>query len=272
VSGSPWPLSYCTLDRSPLFGLPETLHEQVDAAAACGFAHVTPDMFALRALRDAGGSLDELRNHAARVGVSFFDVAGTNISADPEASAAEAAELAGFAAALDAPWLQARITAPLDDPQTLATYRRCADIAADAGCALALEFSPFTPVDSLTSARAMLDRLRDPRHRTGIVVDSWHLGFTDGVEALRRLPAEDLAFVQLSDAPEGTSATIADTMHHRCLPGEGVLDLAGFAAALRHIGFEGVVTIEVLSGELRTLATQQYAQRTYDSTVSVLRA
>jgi sugar phosphate isomerase/epimerase len=270
MNRSPWPLSYCTLDRSPLFGMPETLHEQVDAAAACGFAHVTPDMFALRALRDAGGSIEELRDHATRAGVSFYDVAGTNISADPEASVREATELAGFAAALGAPWVQARITAPLEHPQTLATYRRCADIAADAGCALALEFSPFTPVDSLTSARVVLDRLRDPRHRSGIVVDSWHLGFTDGVEALRSLPAEDLAFVQLSDAPEGTSATIADTMHHRCLPGDGVLGLDQFVAALRHIGFGGVVTIEVLSGELRTLGTQQYVRRTYDSTVSVL--
>ena len=55
-----WPLSYCTLDRSPLFGQPETLEAQVRSAAAAGFEFVSPDMFALRAYVEGGQALERL--------------------------------------------------------------------------------------------------------------------------------------------------------------------------------------------------------------------
>jgi sugar phosphate isomerase/epimerase len=265
-----WPLSYCTLDRSPLFGQPETLRDQATAAAAAGFAYLTPDMFALRAHMDAGHSLAALAEHLAAVGIRAHDIAGTNISADADASRREATELAGYARDLGAPWVQSRITAPLDDT-TFAVYRECAQIAASVGVGLGLEFSPFTPVDSLGRAREVLDEVRSAdAPRQGVVVDSWHLAYTDGVAALHMLPAADLAFVQLDDAEAGAGHRTADTMHRRAMPGEGVLELDRFVAALRSIGFDGVITVEVLSSRLRALPLDSYIARTYAATAELV--
>jgi sugar phosphate isomerase/epimerase len=267
-----WPLSYCTLDRSPLFGMPETLHEQATAAAAAGFVYITIDMFALREYVAARHSISELADHLAAVGIQAYDIAGTNVSADPDASRQEATELAGYAQGLGAPWLQSRITAPLDDDRTLDTFRECAAIAASLGVGLGLEFSPFTPINGLGRAREVLDEVRSAGSpRQGIVVDSWHLAYTDGFDPLLRLPAADLAFVQLDDAAPGAGTASSDTMHRRAMPGEGVLGLDAFMDALRTIGFSGVLTVEVLSSELRALPLDDYVARTYASTTALIR-
>jgi sugar phosphate isomerase/epimerase len=266
-----WPLSYCTLDRSPLFGLPETLEAQVAAAAAAGFPYYSPDMFALRAYVEAGHALERLAEHSAACGIQACDIAGTNVSGDRDASRREAEELLSYADALGARWLQARITAPLDDDRTLDTYREVAAIAASHDVGVGLEFSPFTPINGLGVARAVLEDVRSAAPVQGIVVDSWHLAYTDGFDALRQLPGADLAFVQLDDAEAGAGQRTADTMHRRALPGEGVLGLTAFVDALRATGFRGVVTVEVLSERLRALDLGDYVRRTYDSTVTVLR-
>jgi sugar phosphate isomerase/epimerase len=267
-----WPLSYCTLDRSPLFGLPETLHEQIDHAARAGFAYVTPDMFALRLYVQEHGSLEPLAKLLDERGLGVCDIAGANVSADREASLTEARELADFGATLSAQWVQSRITAPLDDPATLDIYRECAAVTAERGLGFGLEFSPFTPINSLGQAREVLEQVRSAAPRQGIVVDSWHLSFADGVDALLDTPGTDVAFVQLSDVVAGTGATTKATMHERALPGEGVLPLDRFVAALDQIGFDGVVTIEVLSAELRELDVATYVDRIYETTVRTLQS
>lgn len=267
-----WPLSYCTLDRSPLFGLDEALHEQVAAAARVGFAYITPDMFSLRAYVEAHGSVEPLASLLAELGLRVCDIAGCNVSGDRDASIAEATELAGYARALGAQWVQSRITAPVDDPQVLDTYRRCAEITADAGAAFALEFSPFTPIDGLGAARAVFDEVRGAAPGQGIVVDTWHLAHTDGVDALLATPASDIAFVQISDTEPGAGCSTSATMHRRALPGEGDADIAAQVDALRSIGFDGVVSVEVLSSSLRTLDLDDYVQRVHDATCAVLDA
>ncbi|HEX7094983.1 MAG TPA: sugar phosphate isomerase/epimerase [Acidimicrobiales bacterium] len=266
-----WPLSYCTLDRSPLFGLRETLHEQIDAAARVGFAYVTPDMFSLRAYVETHGSVEPLAELISARGLRVCDIAGCNVSADRDASIAEATELAGYARTLGAAWVQSRITAPLDPP-VLDTYRRCAEITAEAGAAFGLEFSPFTPVDGLGRAREVLAQVRDAAPGQAIVVDTWHLSHTDGVEALAATSRDEIAFIQISDTEHGADCSTAATMHHRALPGEGDIGLHGYVRALRSIGFDGIVTVEVLSASLRALDTDEYARRAHDSTRAVLDA
>jgi hypothetical protein len=44
-----------------------------------------------------------------------------------------------------------------------------------------------------------------------------------------------------------------------------------FLGALRSIGWTGVLSIEVLSSNLRTLALDDYVRRVHDATVSLLR-
>jgi sugar phosphate isomerase/epimerase len=60
-------------------------------------------------------------------------------------------------------------------------------------------------------------------------------------------------------------------MHRRAMPGEGVLDLGTFVDALRATGFDGVVTVELLSAQLRALPLDDYVGRLYEASVSALR-
>ena len=105
-----WRLAYCTLDRSPMFGQPETMEAQFRLAAAAGFAYVTPDIFSLRAYRDThGGSVRGLGEVARSCGLAVHDINSVTLVADRAASAAELDELLRYADELGARWIQTRI-------------------------------------------------------------------------------------------------------------------------------------------------------------------
>jgi len=57
-----------------------------------------------------------------------------------------------------------------------------------------------------------------------------------------------------------------ETMHRRALPGEGILDLVRFAATLLDRGWDGLVSVEVLSEELRASPIEEIARRAHDTT------
>jgi sugar phosphate isomerase/epimerase len=67
------------------------------------------------------------------------------------------------------------------------------------------------------------------------------------------MPLERIAYVQFSDAlpPAENSSAMAETLHRRTLPGDGTLDLRRFAHVLRERGWDGLVSVEVLSAALR---------------------
>ena len=54
-------------------------------------------------------------------------------------------------------------------------------------------------------------------------------------------------------------------MTRRALPGAGILELDRFARTMRDRGWEGVVSMQVLSDELRALPVDEYARRVHDA-------
>jgi sugar phosphate isomerase/epimerase len=260
------PLSYCTLDRSPFLGGTDSLLDQARAAAAAGFTHFTPDIFSLRAFRDAGGSLDDLGRAVNDAGLEVFDISAITVGDDERAAIDEAIEVADFARSLGATWVQSRV--PSDSPAIADRYRRCARHVVDrSGCGVALEFSPFTPVSSITGALALIDAAREAGVRHGVVVDTWHLAHVpDGLAQLAALAPDDFAYIQLDDAVAPTDDLRGDTMHRRALPGEGCLDLTAVLRAVRDRGLaDRVISVEVLSAELRSLPLDQYVARVHHS-------
>lgn len=86
----------------------------------------------------------------------------------------------------------------------------------------------------------------------GICLDSFHiLALAHDPSAIRHIPGEKIFFVQLADAPAMTLDTRTWSRHHRCFPGQGVFDLAGFAAAVRASGTRCPLSLEIFSDELR---------------------
>ena len=128
---------------------------------------------------------------------------------------------------------------------------RAAEIIAAAGVRVALEFAPYSPLDSLGATVELCRQVG--WDRCGVLLDAWHF-FRSGAPwpDLRRLDPEQIALVHLSDAAEPETSDLRyESRFRRLPPGAGTLPLGDFTAALRRIGYAGVVSAEVLSADLR---------------------
>jgi sugar phosphate isomerase/epimerase len=257
--------AFATLNHSPFVVEGVSLPDQFAAAADAGFPFVGPDIFALRAWRDSGRTHDELADALAASGLECYDIAGLNVSGDDAATQHEAEELLAFATALGTEWMQVRVTAPVDD-EVRARFRRVCELYGTNGVGLAIEYSPYTPLNAMGDAAALA---RHARHiaQTGIIVDTWHFFHgADDWSDLDALDLVDLAFVQFADGV-AESTDPRDTMHKRAVPGDGELDLDGFATRLRAKGWNGVVSLEVLSRADRALPVADFARRCHDASL-----
>ncbi len=144
----------------------------------------------------------------------------------------------------------------------IARFRPAAQVLADQGCALALEFlGPKTLLDGhpyrfIRTMGPMLDMCQEIGN-CGLLLDAWHLYTSGGTIAdLSALKPEDIVHVHINDAPAGVSIDEQiDTV--RCLPMEtGVIDLVGFIKELASLGYDGPVVTEPFNAKLNDLASQ----------------
>jgi sugar phosphate isomerase/epimerase len=255
-----WQLSYCTLDRSPMFGLPETLEEQVRAAAAAGFTWITFDIFSLRAYRDArGGSVRALAAEVEACGLRTHDLNSVTLSDDVAASEAELEEHLRLADELGALWVQSRILE--DTPALRERYAQAAARTAAAGFGFSFEHSPFSPITSLNGAAAFVTEMATAAPRQGLVIDTWHFfRCGDTYDDLRALDPALFAYAQFDDALPRSSDLRFDTLNRRALPGTGELPMREFLDVAGECGLGGVLSVELMSEGLRTLEAEPYAQ------------
>ena len=79
---------------------------------------------------------------------------------------------------------------------------------------------------------------------TGVVADAWHWHHADETAADLAALGDRILHVHLADAPPVAPEAIDDL--ERLLPGEGVVDFAGFFTGLAAAGYDGAVTPEVI--------------------------
>ena len=86
------------------------------------------------------------------------------------------------------------------------------------------------------------------------------------------MPLGRIAYVQFSDAPDARSDDLLDeTMNRRVMPGNGGFELERFASTLLlERGWEGLVSIEVLSRDLGRLPVAEVRRLAYESTSPIL--
>ncbi len=119
--------------------------------------------------------------------------------------------------------------------------------AHDAGVTLAVE--PFHPmlaaersaIVTLAQADRLVSRLGDPAVR--IALDTYHVWWDPELAASVAAAGDRIAAVHVADWLVPTP----DLLAGRGLPGDGVIDLAGLLALVRHTGFAGPVEVEVLN-------------------------
>ena len=183
---------------------------------------------------------------------------------DDDASAMQKAErIAGAAAAVGAPWV---LTFIQMSPSTELTriVERCAATLADAGTAMAVEFSPLCPIATIADALAVV---ADAGHGAGVLIDTWHFGMGESTwDDLERIPLELIAYVQFDDAPEPVGDDLwVETMDRRVMPGDGTFELERFASTLLERGWDGLVSVEVLNPGLG-LDVAEFARRAHAAT------
>jgi sugar phosphate isomerase/epimerase len=132
-----------------------------------------------------------------------------------------------------------------------------AQVLAEHGLRLGLEFiGPYHlrrhgRHEFIFTAGQMLELADAIGTNVGLLVDSYHC-HTSGEpwEHLAEIPGDRIVLAHLNDAPDLPLHQLKDG--ERLLPGEGVLDLKAFVAALKAAGYDGPISVEVFSPDLKT--------------------
>ncbi len=251
-------LCFNTMNHSAWFGIRSDLEAQARAAAAAGFRWFGPDVFSI----EQHGDPERLAAHIEAAGLRCFEVAALTIDASPLDAQLDALERA--VRALRPSWVLTNVDVPPD--VAAEPLRRAADRLGEAGARLAIEFLPFTAARSIGDALEAIDRagLGD---RAGMLLDTWHFfNGPDDWRDLEELPLERIAYLQLDDHVMPAAEPLHEsTVHDRVMPGEGSFDLPRVAATLRDKGFDGMISVEILSRSWREGDLDAFARACHES-------
>ncbi len=230
----------------------------VEAACAAGFSAV--GMVSGRFGADVADLL-------AGAGLCCHELLGLQVGDDPDATIATAERLADEAASVGATWVLTTFQVPLDDG-VADVIARCSALFDAAGSGMAIEFSPLGPVPTIADGLAATAAAGSAR--AGIVIDSWNFCFGPSTwEDLEQVPLDRVAYLQFADAlaPLGV-VNMDEAMTRRAVPGEGILELERFASTMRARAWDGIVSLQVLSDELRSLPVDEYTRRVHEAACS----
>ena len=231
----------------------------VEAAAAAGFAGLSiwPEATYTRA-RAEGFSDEDLVAILADHGMVVQDVdalvgwVGPGDPGPPYFIESPRDSLFAAARALGARYTNVLLVGSpgcsLDD--TAEAFARICDLAAAHDLIATYEFSYRGVVTKLTDAVAVIQAAGRPNGR--LLIDTWHYHYGGSdLDALKAVPGELVAAVQLNDVAAEPAVDIVDaSLHHRLPPGQGVVGVTDFVRALRSIGSPAPLTLEVFNDDL----------------------
>ncbi|WP_372028401.1 sugar phosphate isomerase/epimerase family protein [Pseudomonas kurunegalensis] len=141
------------------------------------------------------------------------------------------------------------------------------DKAAEVSVDVAIEFLPFSTVNTIEKALAVTSEVRP---NGGIMIDTWHVA-RGGMEftEINKIPLSLIKGVELDDADLALVGDVFnDSTHHRKCCGEGELDVPAFVQAVLDTGYRGPWGVEVISAELRKLPLEVAAKRAFDTAMA----
>ncbi|MCA1557326.1 MAG: sugar phosphate isomerase/epimerase, partial [Acidobacteria bacterium] len=167
----------------------------------------------------------------------------------------ECEELSGIAQAISCPYIvvvpgllpEGTGRAAVID-ETVRVLDELSCIAEAFNVSLAFEFlgQPRCSVQTLELADEIVRKTG--RANVGLVIDSFHF-YAGGstVEAIEALDPDRLFIFHINDAEDRPREELQDS--HRLLPGLGILPLKEIVAALRHINYDRVTSVEIFRPE-----------------------
>lgn len=86
----------------------------------------------------------------------------------------------------------------------------------------------------------------------GLTLDSFHIfSRRTDLKAIRSIPSDKIALVQLADAPWLDMDVISWSRHFRCFPGQGDFPLIDFMDAVSATGYGGLLSLEIFNDQFR---------------------
>ncbi len=133
-------------------------------------------------------------------------------------------------------------------------------LAAEHGVTVAYEALAWgRHVNRLGDAWDVVQRADHPAVQ--LAVDTFHLlARGDDGAALSEIPGDRIGFLQVADAPLLDMGVLEWSRHHRCFPGQGMLDVEGVVAAALEAGYRGPVSLEVFSDVVRETDPRRTAE------------
>ena len=157
---------------------------------------------------------------------------------------------------------------PVEMPQLIDAYGQLCRDAAAQGTRIVFEFMPFSVIDSLDAALALVEGTNQPNG--GLCLDLWHivkLGIP--YDRLAAMPSKYVMSIEINDGylktPPGMTLH-EETIGHRQFCGEGEFDVRGFVDRMVRAGYDGPWGIEVLNAAHRKLPLADVVDRAYRTT------
>jgi sugar phosphate isomerase/epimerase len=229
------------------------------AVSKAGFSSVS------LGLRQIGDDLAGAAGLLATHGLRCSDVLSLQVSRHDDEVLAQAADLAHAAGVLGADYVLSLFWTRVNE-ESIDRFGRCAAVIARAGARLALEMPPIGELNSISAALSVINDVGFAN--ASLMIDTFHFSRGRSTwEELESFPLEALGYVQFDDAlpPEGDDV-MHETMDRRAMPGDGEFELERFVRTLTDRGWSGLVSVEVLSAQLRELDITTFARLAYDST------
>ncbi len=273
-----------TLHGSQLRGDPLTLVEKAQLAAKHGYAAVDFSFAEAEAYEQDGGSVPallasmgvEAGTVGGLVGFSLLDP-GEDLETTLADLPARARQAVAWGGTVTGAGIPMRTTLPRDTAWPLAVerLRRLDETVRDTGLRLGLEFLGVRSLHPdrghffIHTLAVALDLLEAAQvEASGLTVDSYHCHASGATfKQLRQTPAERITLLHINDAKPVPLEDLDD--QDRLMPGEGIIDLAGWLQAIAATGFDGTIALEVLGPRLADLDSEACAQQGIASLRSV---
>lgn len=129
---------------------------------------------------------------------------------------------------------------------TVQALQKLSDRGEKAGMKIALEPVGTMAVGDIDTAYRIVQCVG--RQNVGLAVDDFNLFLWDlgaDYEKISEIPSDKIFIVHINDAENIPFARI-DQMH-RCMPGDGRIDVEKYMTCVRASGYDGIVSVEVLN-------------------------
>ncbi|MFT4054427.1 MAG: TIM barrel protein [Novosphingobium sp.] len=262
--------SFNSYNESAWFGLAPDPRCTITAAARAGYARVGLDFPTLAAFCDGHGTIGDVAQMLADAGIGCSTVTAAGMYGDGN-DVGEVTRRAGeWASALGAAFLQSNFMTSDRAQQVGELEQACRAVEAVApGVKIAIEHMPIFGLNLLNDAVEVARGVGF--ERAGVLVDVWHVSHGGDTWAdLEAMPMEAVAYLELCDAlaPIGDDLQVEMT-GRRTFPGEGVLDVNRFCRTFAQAGYDGMISVEIVSEAWRGGDIDEFAARGLSATQSV---